>query len=71
MTQLVLALSNWFQFSDIASKINRLFTNLEDYSLAYRTRRELYKLSDRELEDIGITRGDIISISNGTLLRDK
>jgi len=39
-----------------------LFATLASWNDRRITRRELSRLSDRELEDIGLTRGDIDSI---------
>jgi uncharacterized protein YjiS (DUF1127 family) len=36
-------------------------TALKSWRIAARTRKELSKLSDRALEDIGLTRGDIVA----------
>jgi len=53
---------------------NGLTDRLEDFVIKavqnitseYKTRRALSMLSDRELSDIGVTRGDIAFIANGT-----
>ncbi|WP_372840933.1 DUF1127 domain-containing protein [Phaeovulum sp.] len=39
--------------------VSRFFTTLAVWNDARTTRNELAKLSDRELDDIGLTRGDI------------
>ena len=64
MTQYVLAASEWLNFSGVVE----FFRNI-NRSLAHRARinstiKELSKLSDRELNDIGIARGDIWSIAH-------
>ena len=52
MTHLTLKLKNFLQ------KIN-------SQRMARVTEKALYKLSDRELNDIGIARGDIYSLARG------
>lgn len=52
----------------IVSRINRAFTALTDAVVAWNDARQTYKsleaLSDRELDDIGLTRGDIFAIAH-------
>ena len=45
--------------------INRLIGKLQDLRRAYRAIAELNELDDRQLRDIGITRGDIRHIVLG------
>ena len=64
MTQYVLTATEWLNFAGVVN----FFHNI-NRSLAYRSRvnatiKELNKLSDRELNDIGIARGDIWSIAH-------
>lgn len=69
MTQLTLTLSNYLQnpISDLLVYITGKITSLKEAIALARVRRstiiELSKLSDRELKDIGISRGDIYSIA--------
>jgi uncharacterized protein YjiS (DUF1127 family) len=43
--------------------MNRVKKELEMYSMYNSTYKELQRLSDRELKDIGVVRGDIKNIS--------
>ena len=45
---------------------NTLFATLATWNDARQTRKSLNGLSDRELEDIGLCRGDIDDVANGT-----
>ena len=65
MTQHILTLNNY-----LLSPINGFFNLIKDFRKAMDDRarinatvKELRKLSDRELNDIGINRGDIYSIA--------
>ena len=49
----------------IASFVANLGDAFAHWNSARKTRKELSKLSDRSLEDIGLTRGDILSFSVG------
>ena len=49
-------ISNWFK---------RLGEKIEHNRRVYATIHELSKLTDRELNDIGLTRGDIWSVAHG------
>ena len=64
-----LAVSNFF--SEISSDLARLFSGtykwIEKRIERNRQRNELYALDDHMLSDIGITRGDIEGIVNGTI----
>ena len=64
-----LAISNFF--SEISSDLARLFSGtykwIEKRIERNQLRNELYALDDHMLSDIGITRGDIEGIVNGTL----
>ena len=50
-------LANWFK---------KLATQYKRYRLAQITIKELSRLSDRELNDMGLARGDIYSVAYGT-----
>mgnify|MGYP001578144070 FL=1 len=62
--------SNSSAASVFAYRVVVFFENLGQKLIERRTRRQTYntlhKLTDRELADIGISRGDIRSISNDT-----
>lgn len=49
----------------IAHQIKLFLQKIEEYRVIRITEKELYKLSDRELNDIGICRGDIYSLVRG------
>jgi uncharacterized protein YjiS (DUF1127 family) len=58
MTTLVHANAN-IGHSTISHTLSRLAVSFSDWRAAMATRRELNKLSDIALEDIGLSRGDI------------
>lgn len=67
MTQLVLTLSNYLLnpingFIDLVKSLNDKYQSHAEYK---ETLKELSKLTDKELNDIGIARGDIRSIARG------
>ena len=64
MTQYVLAAASWLDFGGIADFFRDLNKKLENRARINSTIKELSKLSDRELNDIGIARGDIWSIAH-------
>jgi uncharacterized protein YjiS (DUF1127 family) len=64
MTQYVLTLTEWLDFSGIANYFRNLNKKLEHNKRVRSTIKELNKLSDRELNDIGIARGDIWAVAN-------
>jgi len=64
MTQYVIAASEWLNFGGVVEFFRDLNRKLENRSRINATIKELNKLSDRELNDIGIARGDIWSIAN-------
>lgn len=49
--------------------ITSLFGTLAAWNDARMTRNSLNKLTARELDDIGLVRGDIENIANGNLIR--
>ncbi|WP_428928142.1 DUF1127 domain-containing protein [Marinibacterium sp. SX1] len=51
------------------SPISHLFAAFAGWNDARRTRNSLSRLTDRELEDIGLARGDIDSVSLGRWTR--
>jgi|TARA_B100001094_G_C17392499_1_gene421972 uncharacterized protein YjiS (DUF1127 family) len=67
MTHYVLTASNWIQdaiegFSDLRKEMKLRSKRKASYN---RTLKELSKLNDFELNDIGICRGDIKNIARG------
>ena len=67
MTHYVLTASNWIQdaiegFSDLRKEMKLRSKRKASYN---RTLKELSKLTDFELNDIGICRGDIKNIARG------
>ena len=64
MTQYVIAASEWLNFGGVVEFFRDLNRKLENRSRINATIKELSKLSDRELNDIGISRGDIWSIAH-------
>jgi uncharacterized protein YjiS (DUF1127 family) len=71
MTQFVLTASNWLNISGLFEVFNDIYRNLKlrarKRAVRKQTLRELYRLSDHELHDIGNSRSDIMSLANGTL----
>lgn len=64
MTQYVLAAANWLDFRGVVDFFRKINRSLERRAQINSTIKELSKLSDRELNDIGISRGDIWSIAH-------
>lgn len=68
MTQYVIAVTSWFDFSWVSSlfvKLANLTESINQSRQIRQTYRELNQLTDNELNDIGITRGDIWNIAHG------
>lgn len=65
MTQYVLTVTEWLDFSGIADYFRKLEKKREHNRNVRITIKELSKLSDRELNDIGIARGDIWAVAHG------
>ena len=55
--------------SSATSVLAGLFGRIAAWNDARVTRAALSKLSDHELDDLGLVRGDIDAIANGTLTR--
>jgi uncharacterized protein YjiS (DUF1127 family) len=55
--------------TSVLSFFSKLAGNIVDWNDARMTRNALSSLSDRELEDIGLIRGDIDSVAKSTALR--
>lgn len=49
----------------VGNVVANLFSKLSAWNDARVTRRELNRLSDRELDDIGLCRGDIERVARG------
>ena len=66
MTHVVLAVSNWLNF-DFITNAYKNFTRAWAHRRQVRiTINELNSLSDRELNDMGMSRGMIRSVAEGT-----
>ena len=63
MTQYVLVATSWLNIEGVMSFFRELKRSYNRNSEIRITVKELSKLSDRELNDIGIARGDIYSIA--------
>ena len=63
-TQYVIAASEWLNFGGVVEFFRDLNRKLENRSRINATIKELNKLSDRELNDIDIARGDIWAIAH-------
>ena len=64
MTTLVANTFNWVGLSGLSSWFKKLAAEIERARRVRSTIKELSKLNDRELNDIGISRGDIWAIAN-------
>lgn len=64
MTQYVLTAAQWLDFGSLGTWFKDLARQYKQYKKVRSTINELSKLSDRELRDIGISRGDIWAIAN-------
>ena len=47
----------------------KLFDNIRSWNRVRQTRNELYSLSNRELDDLGISRGDIPFVARRAVKR--
>ena len=63
MTQAILAASEWLNFNGLADLIREAKRKAAQRAQYNNTVRELSKLSDLELRDIGISRGMIHSVA--------
>ena len=66
MTQLVLTASEWLNFSGIADYFRTLKAKAEYRAKVRETIKELSQLSDAELRDLGIGRGEIYDIAHSS-----
>lgn len=71
MTHLILTQVNFLQnaISEVMAFIKGLVKSQQDYSDYRETYKTLNRMSDRELNDIGITRGDIAAVARGKDVR--
>jgi uncharacterized protein YjiS (DUF1127 family) len=65
MTQLILASASFFNFSSIINFVRKTTESIVQARKARMTYRKLSALTNKELQDIGITRSEIIAISMG------
>lgn len=61
--QHVLVVTNWLDFSFLSSPLSKFFRKYDTWTKYRHTVNELSSLSDKELRDIGISRGMIHSIA--------
>ena len=71
MTQYVLSVVSWLDFSNIADYFRALKRNYQTSKQIRQTINELSQLSDKELCDIGLTRGDIWSVAHEVYYDDR
>jgi len=64
MTTLI-ATANTFGLTGLASWFKKIQANLKQRAMIKRTIKELSRLSDRELNDMGLARGDIWAVAHG------
>lgn len=67
MTHLTLTIAHYLQspVSEFLTLISEVFKKFQERRIIRATEKALYALSDRELNDIGISRGDIYSLVRG------
>ena len=66
MTNLILTASNWLNFGFITDAYMAILRRIERRSSVKQTIKALDRLSDRELDDMGICRGMINDIAKGS-----
>ena len=71
MTALAIRTATWVGLPVIANWFKNLNQKLKQRRLERQTYNELSSLSDRDLQDLGISRTDIRSISNGNFYGDE
>ena len=71
MTALAIRTATWVGLPGIANWFKNLNQKLKQRRLERQTFNELSSLSDRDLQDLGISRTDIRSISNGNFYKDE
>lgn len=67
MTQLVMAATDWLNISSLFDWVADVRRSWDYQKQIRQTEKELARLSDRELNDIGIARGDIYAIARGDI----
>jgi len=70
MTTLVANTFNWIGFVSIANWLNQLSASMKHRKNVRETINELSKLTDYELNDIGMSRGDIYWVATSTANKD-
>jgi uncharacterized protein YjiS (DUF1127 family) len=65
MTTIVANTFNWIGLDGIANWFKNLNAQIERNRQIKQTMKELARLNDRELNDIGIARGDIWAVAHG------
>ena len=65
MTQYVLAVTDWLDFGNFGRFFRDLADRREHNRKVRSTIKELSRLTDRELNDIGLGRGDIWAVAHG------
>jgi len=70
MTALAMRTATWVGLPGLANWFKNLNQKLQARRAEKRTYAELSRLSDRELNDMGIGRSDIRSIASGNFYRD-
>lgn len=63
MTHLVLTASNWLNISGMVDCLRNVVKQIQRDHMVQKTIDELEQLSDKELNDIGIGRGDICRVA--------
>jgi len=73
LTQAIMAASSLLTdaIETIMDGLRHLKLRIKDRREQAKTMRELSRLSNHDLHDIGICRGDITSIANGTFYSDR
>ena len=71
MTALAIRTATWVGLSGLTNWFKNLNQKLKQRRQARQAYKELSSLSDRDLHDIGISRTDIRSISNGNFYKDE
>lgn len=70
MTQLLLVAGNRLNLTNVINYFKALRNRIVHKAQARITYNELNKLSDRELKDIGLVRGNIRSVAEGTFTNE-
>lgn len=69
MTHYVLAVMDWLDFSWLWHSYNKFIENIARKRAVQTTINELRELSDKDLNDIGISRSDIRAVAEGIFYR--